>query len=209
VLLQAHPPQHLPFQGIHQCPPGPVLGVQHPPVAVGRLQGGAQLFGLPVEGHAQLQEPRHAVRGIAHQQLHRLEVTEAGSSFQGVVDVALEAVFGSGHCGNPALGPAAGGGGPILLGQEQHPQAGWQFQAGHQAGGPAAYHHHIPVGGQIRMLHRQAPLYGAYGSTAILRFSKNRPIKKNRRCAGGSGEIWWSVPGESSGSLRVSGKHRR
>jgi len=178
VLLQSLPPQHLPFQGIHQGTPGPVLGVQHPPVAVGRLQGGAQLVGLPVEGHAQLQQPRHTVRGIAHQEFHRLEVAEAGAGLQGVVDVALEAVFGPSHRSNPALGPAAGGGWAILLAEKQHPQAGWQFQAGHEAGGPAAHHHHIPVGGQIRMLHRQAPLQGAYGSAAVRRFRQNRPIKK-------------------------------
>jgi hypothetical protein len=28
------------------------------------------------------------------------------------------------------------------------------------------------------MLHRQAPLQGAYGSTAVRRFSQNSPIKK-------------------------------
>ena len=178
VLLQANPSQHVSFQSIHQGTSGPVLGVQNPPVAVGRLQGRAQLISLPVEGHSQLQQPRHTVRGIPHQQLHRLEVAEAGAGLQGVVDVALEAVLGPGHRSNSALGPAAGGGGAILLAEEQHPQAGWQFKAGHQAGGAAAHHHHIPVGGQIRMLHRQAPLERAYGSTAINRFGRSRPIKK-------------------------------
>ena len=154
-------------------------------MAVGRLEGGAQLVGLPIEAHAQLQQPRHTARGIPHQQVHGPSVAEVGAGPKGVLDVALEAVLGPGHRGDPALGPAAGGGRSVLLAQQQHPQAGWQLQAGHQAGGPAAHHNHIPVGGQIRMLHRQAQLEGAYGSTAVRRFSQNSPDKKNRRSSGG------------------------
>ena len=52
--------QNLPFQGFHQGATGAVLGMQHPPVAVGGFQGCAQIFSVAVEGHAQLQQALYA-----------------------------------------------------------------------------------------------------------------------------------------------------
>ena len=144
ALHQSRPPPHLPLQGIHQGSTGAVLGMEDAPMAVGGLQGGAQACSVAIEGHAQFEQPLHACRGLMHQQLHGVAVAEAGSGPEGVVNVAGEAVAGGRHRRNPALGPAAGRPRLALLAEQQHAHVGGQFQAGHQAGGTAAHHHHVP-----------------------------------------------------------------
>ena len=148
ALFEPGPEQHLPFQGFHQGPAGAVLGMQHPPVAVGGLQGCAQIFAVAVEGHAQLQQARHAGWSVMHEPLNRRMVTEPSPRHQGVVDVALKAVVRSCYCGDTSLGPPAGGSwraaGITVLAEQQHPQMAGQLQAGHEPGCTAANHHHIP-----------------------------------------------------------------
>ena len=136
------------FESLHQSTAGTVLGVEHPAVAVGGLQGCAQIFAVAVEGHAQLQQARHAGWSVMHEPLNRRMVTEPCPRHQGVVDVALKAVVRSCYCGDTSLGPTAGGSwraaGITVLAQQQHPQMARQLQAGHEPGCTAANHHHIP-----------------------------------------------------------------
>ena len=107
ALHQTLSVQNLPLQGVHQRSAGAVLGVQHPPMAVGGLEGGAQLVAVAVEGHAELHEPLHAAGGLAHQHLNRLRLTEPGACPQCVFHMACEAVLRARHRGDAALGPAA------------------------------------------------------------------------------------------------------
>jgi len=115
---------------------------------------------------------------------------ESFAGLEGVGDVAFEAVIGSGDGGDAALGPAAGGWRGAGFAQQQHAQLGRQFQAGHQACGTTADHHHVPVGGHARIRLIQAagsPLCSVLcaaepmGRTAV----RLQP-QKNRRGLGGS-----------------------
>ncbi len=148
ALFEPGPKQNLPFQGFHQGAAGAVLGMQHPPVAVGGFQGCAQIFAVAVEGHAQLQQALYAAWSVMHQSLHGRQIAQSSPCHQGVVDVALEAVVGSCYCGYTSLGPAAGGSwraaGITVLAQQQHPQMAGQLQAGHEPGCSTANYHHIP-----------------------------------------------------------------
>ena len=94
-LAQSRPSLHLPFEGVHEGAAGAVLGVQHAPVAVGRLQGGAEPVAaqLPVKGHAQIQKALDAAGGFMHQQGHRLGVAEPRAGSDCVLVVAGEAIF--------------------------------------------------------------------------------------------------------------------
>ena len=80
-------------------------------MAVGGFQGGAAPAVLAVKVHPQLQQPFDAGRGLTHEQLHRRAITEFGAGLEGVLEMALEAVFRPGYCCDAALGPAAGGAG--------------------------------------------------------------------------------------------------
>ena len=111
ALLQAWALEHLPLQGVNQGAAGAVLGMEHPPMAVGGLQGGAELVAVAIKGHAQLQQPGHASRGLMHQQLYGGTITETCPRLQGVGDMAGKTVVVVGDRGNAALGPAACGAG--------------------------------------------------------------------------------------------------
>jgi len=76
ALLESGPLLHLPFQGLHQGATGAVLGVEHPPVAVGRLQSGAQAVAIPIKGHVQLEQALHAGRGLMHKPFDGLPIAE-------------------------------------------------------------------------------------------------------------------------------------
>ena len=81
--------------------------MEHPPMAVGGLQGGAELVAIAIKGHAQLQQPGYASRGLMHQQLYSRTITETCPCRQGVGDMAGKTVVVVGDRGNTALGPAA------------------------------------------------------------------------------------------------------
>ena len=201
---QPGPLQHTPLQGIHQGAAGAVLGVQHAPVAVGRLQGGAQGLALAVEIHAQLQQPLHAGRCLPHQQLHRWRVAQASAGAQGVVNVAGEAVVGPGHRGDAPLGPAAGGSRRDLLAQQQHPQLRRQLEGRHQAGGAAADNNHIPAGGELR--HRASGLVG--NKKAVGGARRLAPVAESRPRAGcdqgcRTAQRYWPSLMRSKPSLRA------
>ena len=132
-------PQH-----IHQGPPGAVLHMQHPPVAVGCFQGGGQAVLIPVEGHPQLPQALHAMGRLLHQQPYGIAIAKAGSSQNGVLRMAFGAVLLAGHRGDAALGPAAGRAPPCVAVEQQHLELRGQIKAGHQASSPGTDHHHVP-----------------------------------------------------------------
>ena len=152
ALLEPGPLLHLPFQGLHQGATGAVLGVEHPPVAVGRLQSGAQAVAIPIKGHVQLEQALHAGRGLMHEPFDGLPIAEPPPGLEGVVHMAGKAVIRPGNRRDASLGPATGGAGfaagialgIAVLAEQEHPQGARQLQAGHQAGSSAAHHHHIP-----------------------------------------------------------------
>ena len=138
------------FESLHQSTAGTVLGVEHPAVAVGGLQGCAQDLAVTVEVHAQLQQSLHAGRGFTHQQGNSGGVAQTGPRAQGVLHMAVETVLGSGHSGDPPLGPAAGRAGrAAVLVEQQDPQPRRQFQGGHQTRSATADNDHIPLAGQL------------------------------------------------------------
>ena len=81
--------------------------MKHAAVAVGRLQGGAEVVAVAIEVHPQLHQPLHAGWGLVHQQLNRGGLTETSPSAQGVFLMAGEAVLRTGDRRNPSLGPPA------------------------------------------------------------------------------------------------------
>ena len=85
-------PQH-----IHQGQSGSILDVQHPAVAVGRLQGGGQAIAIPIEGHAQLQQAFHSPWCFVHEQVHRIGVAETVPGPLGVIGMAGHAVVRTRH----------------------------------------------------------------------------------------------------------------
>ena len=111
ALLQARALEHLPLQGINQGAAGAVLGMQYTPMAVGSLQGGAELISIAIKGHAQLQQPGDASRGLMHQQLYGGTITQTCPCLEGVGDMTRKTVVVAGDRGNAALGPAACGAG--------------------------------------------------------------------------------------------------
>jgi len=151
ALLQQRAPLGLPLEGVHQGSAGAVLGMQHPAVAVGGLQGGAQTSIAAIERHAELQQALDTGRRLANEQFNGLGIAETGTGLERVLAVAREAVFRPGHRRDAPLGPAAGRERCSVLADQQHPQANGKFQAGHQPGGAATDHHHIPMAGQERL----------------------------------------------------------
>jgi hypothetical protein len=83
----------MPLKGVDQGPTGAVLRVQHPTMAMGSLQCGAQQPILMVKGHSQLKETLHAGGGVAHQKIDCWLITQTSSSPDGVGHVALQAVL--------------------------------------------------------------------------------------------------------------------
>ena len=121
--LQAGTLQHLALQGVDQGSTGAVLGVENTAMAVGGFQGGAEPAVLAVKVHPQLQQPFDAGRGLTHEQLHGGAIAEIGAGLEGVLEMALEAVFRPGHRGDAALGPAAGGAGCAVFAQQEDAEA--------------------------------------------------------------------------------------
>jgi hypothetical protein len=87
ALLKTRALQDFPFQGVDEGSAGAVLGMQNPPMAVGGLQGGAELIAIAIKGHAELQKPGYAARSLVHQQLDGGTITKARPGLQGVVDM--------------------------------------------------------------------------------------------------------------------------
>ena len=146
---QALPLQCLLFQGIHKGSTGAVLGMQHPPVAVGRLESGAESAVVVIKIHPQLQQPLHAGGSLLHEQFHGRRIAQPTACPDRVVAMAFEAVVRPSDCSDAALGPAAGGAGCVVFAEQQHPQLRRELEGRHQPGGSAAHHDDIPIGGQL------------------------------------------------------------
>ena len=59
------------LQQLHERQAGLILGMQHPPAAMGCLQGGAEALPLAVQVEAQAQQVGNAARCLLHQAVHR------------------------------------------------------------------------------------------------------------------------------------------
>ena len=98
-----------------------------------------------VELHAERAEPADALRPLAHRDLDRLALAEAGAGDQGVLDVELEAVVGAEHRGDAALGVLGGALGALPLGEDQHRAVAGGLEGEGEAGDAAAQHQEVDL----------------------------------------------------------------
>ena len=107
AMLQPLALLHLLAQHIHQGTPCAVLHMQHPAMAVGRLQRGGQCTTSSVEGHAELLQPLDAPWCLIHQQPHGITVAEPCSRPQRVFAMTESTVLRPGHRRDAPLSPSA------------------------------------------------------------------------------------------------------
>ena len=100
--------------------PGRVLRVRDPPARVASLPRQVQAIrGLPVELHAERDEPADPVGAFADGDLDRLAPAQARACDERVLDVELEIVVGAEHRGDAALGVLRGALRALSLRQDQ------------------------------------------------------------------------------------------
>jgi len=75
------------LQQLHQRQAGLILGMQHPPAAMGGFQGGAEGLAVAVEVEPQAQQVGNAARRLLHQAIHRCRLAQPCPCRQGVAAV--------------------------------------------------------------------------------------------------------------------------
>src|SRR5207302_7077106 len=81
--------------------------------------------------------------GFSDHQVDDISVAQAAAGFQRVFNVIFEAVFRRHDAGDAALGKIAVALLNLVLGDDQHVQAGRNFQRGPQSGDAGADHEHV------------------------------------------------------------------
>ncbi len=138
--------QRAPGQGFGNFPAGGVRRVNDTSLAVTALFGEVERafsIGVAVELDALGDQPLHGPAAVFHGESHRIRVAQAGTGFQGVGDVGLDAVVLVQHRRDTALGVEGGALVQFSLAQNGDLQVGGQLQGHAQPGGATADNEYV------------------------------------------------------------------
>jgi hypothetical protein len=130
-------------QGVLDGPAGGVGGMQDPAGGVSAFPGQVEFrlalaAWLARERHPEVRQPVDRLGALAHGEAHDLRLVEAGPGLQGVLDMRVDGIPGTGDGGDAALGIQCAALLQPALGEHGHLQVLGQLQGQSQAGATAA-----------------------------------------------------------------------